>query len=447
MLKSETLDRIQTFNLELDRFMQARVNNTMSLEELADLASEIAGTNLDIARASFWLMSEDKSKMVCLSLYEKDTKTHYRGMELLASDYPAYFEAFHSARVIDAVNARTDPRTNEFKDGYLTPLNIISMLDSQISSVDDVQGVLCCESVGEQRIWTADEIAFSASLADCFGFSVELAKRDKLNSELIVRNKQLEEMSRIAEGTRKAAEKANALKSEFLANTTHELRGPLNNILSSLHILSTMDIDDAQDKWLKLAKKSGEFLLQSFGDILDMAQLETGIIKINISTNNMAETAQEAINICAQSSTPDLVRLSIDPQAPLDLASDKFRVQQILINLISNGLKYGNNNPVTVKLLPAETEAMSLRFEVTDQGPGIDPSQHEDIFNRFYQINGQSNREKGGTGLGLSITTKLVDALSGTIQVISALGQGASFIVELPSLQNDADAANQPSDV
>jgi len=439
MSKVQTLERIQSFNRELDRFMQARANKAMSLEQLADLASEIAGTNLDVARASFWLLSDDKSKMVCISLFEKDTQTHYRGMELLAADYPAYFEAFHTARFIDANDARTDPRTNEFKDGYLTPLNIYSMLDSQIASVNDVQGVICCESVGEQRHWTADEIAFSASLADCFGFSVELDRRDKLNDELVVRNKQLEEMSRLADSARLAAEKANALKSEFLANTTHELKTPLNNILSSLHILSSTHTNETQDKWLKFAKKSGAYLLRSFGDILDMAQLESGIIKVNIADSNMVETVQEAIVICSEGSAPELVTLSIAPGLPHNLSTDQYRVQQIVVNLVSNALKYGNNSPVSVKLLPAENENMALRIEVSDQGQGIDPSQHEEIFNRFYQIDGQSNREKGGTGLGLSITARLTEALSGTIRVISALGKGASFIVELPNLQDQPE--------
>ena len=434
MPTSPILTRIRGFNAQLDKFMQIRATNALCMDDLADLATRIIGTSLEVARASVWMLSQDKTEMICISLYEADTDTHSRGAVLLSSDYPEYFKAFLNARVIEAVDARTDPRTNEFADGYLLPLNIYSMLDAQIGSVHQVQGVLCCESCDAIRDWTADESAFAASVADGVGLAIELDRRDQLNIELSEQNSKLGTLATEAEQAREAAETANRLKSEFLANTSHELRTPLTNILASMEILDRTDLDPLQEKWLATARRAGGYLLHTVDDLLDMSQLEFGIVKIEQSTFSCSQVLDEAIDICRGVELIETISIVRDDRVNDQLTSDPMRLQQIIVNLLSNALKYGDGKPIELALLPPTLEDMQVRFEVRDDGIGIPADQHEAIFTRFQQLNGQTNRSHGGTGLGLSIVRELVKALGGTIGVISRPTGGTIFRVELPDL-------------
>jgi signal transduction histidine kinase len=237
-----------------------------------------------------------------------------------------------------------------------------------------------------------------------------------------------------AEQAREAAETANRLKSEFLANTSHELRTPLTNILASMEILDGTDLDPLQEKWLATARRAGGYLLHTVDDLLDMSQLEFGIVKIEQSTFSCSQVLDEAIDICRGVELFETISIVRDDRVNDQLTSDPMRLQQIIVNLLSNALKYGDGNPIELAILPPTLEDMQVRFEVRDDGIGIPADQHEAIFTRFQQLNGQTNRSHGGTGLGLSIVRELVKALGGTIGVISRPTGGTIFRVELPDL-------------
>ncbi len=132
----------------------------------AKLASELLSDHLGVARASVWFLSADRSELRCIDLFESPMGKHSSGIVLRAKDYPRYFAALESGRAIDANDARTDPRTSEYTDGYLIPLGITSMLDAGIRVGGRNFGVVCCEQVGPAREWGADELAFAGEIAD-----------------------------------------------------------------------------------------------------------------------------------------------------------------------------------------------------------------------------------------------------------------------------------------
>ena len=134
--------------------------------------TEIDAETLDVARSSIWRYNEDRSAIVCADLFDRTTGTHASGLELRAADYPAYFAALDAMRVIDAADARTDPRTSEFTENYLAPLGITSMMDAPIHVGAVVDGVICREHVGEPRRWTGDEVTFGVAVANLTSLAV-----------------------------------------------------------------------------------------------------------------------------------------------------------------------------------------------------------------------------------------------------------------------------------
>lgn len=154
--------------------------------------TETAAATIGVERASLWLLSADGRSLECLDLYEKPQQRHSRGMVLHIEEYPRYFEALGSQRAIDAYDAQSDPRTSEFLEHYLKPLDIRSMLDAPIRADGTVIGIICHEQIGRGRAWTPDEQGFAGSIADLASLALEVAKRKQAQDELARLNADLE---------------------------------------------------------------------------------------------------------------------------------------------------------------------------------------------------------------------------------------------------------------
>ncbi|MFB2934101.1 PAS domain S-box protein [Aerosakkonemataceae cyanobacterium BLCC-F154] len=154
--------------------------------------TETAAKTLELERASVWLYKPEKLGIICLDLYERSSDRHSSGIELLSVDYPNYFEALQTERIIAAHDANTDPRTSEFSVNYLTPLGITSMLDAPIRLSGQMIGVICHEHIGNARFWTIEEENFAASLADFVALAMEGAERRRAQQALLKANEELE---------------------------------------------------------------------------------------------------------------------------------------------------------------------------------------------------------------------------------------------------------------
>ena len=190
--KISGLDRVRIFNASLDKLMGIYTNNASSVEEFVKTITEETSCLLQVSRVSIWSFFDNRKNVFCQDLFESNPRRHSGGAILSAVDFPNYFQAVLEARVIDASAASVDLRTREFKVPYLVPNNIVSMLDAQIRSAAGPRGVVCAESVGIQRHWTPDEIAFVVSIAELVGFAMDRRDREQVHTELEETNEKLE---------------------------------------------------------------------------------------------------------------------------------------------------------------------------------------------------------------------------------------------------------------
>ena len=240
------------------------------------------------------------------------------------------------------------------------------------------------------------------------------------------------------------AEQASRQKSAFVANMSHEIRTPLNAILGAAWLLERHDMGAEQRQYLELIRTAGQSLLGLLNDVLDFSKIEAG--KLDIAHEPIALDsllASVAAMMVATAGTKDLeliVRVAPDvPRAPV---GDALRLQQVLVNLVGNAIKFTATGEVelAVTWTPAPDGTPGLTFAVRDTGIGMSPEQQALIFAPFAQADASINRRFGGTGLGLAITRRLVEAMRGAIRVESALGQGTTFTVTLPLPPGDASA-------
>jgi len=170
----------------------------LSLEDMLGELTETASATLAVDRTSVWLLSEDRQSLCCLDLYLRPQAAHSAGAVLVSEHYPRYFEALETGRAIDAHDAVADPRTSEFRDGYLVPLRISSMLDAAVRREGQVVGVVCHEHVGLPRVWQPDELAFAAALADQVALVLEADERRRLEREAESARRELQEAQQLA---------------------------------------------------------------------------------------------------------------------------------------------------------------------------------------------------------------------------------------------------------
>ncbi len=233
------------------------------------------------------------------------------------------------------------------------------------------------------------------------------------------------------EESKKIAEKANNAKSQFLANMSHEIRTPLNAMQGFVELLSTTNIDSKQKNYIDSIKTSEKTLLSLINEILDLSKIEAGKIKLEYDSVNISELLNEIILIFklqAIKKNVDIL-LEIDNTTPKYLYFDEIRLRQILINLVSNSIKFTDTGFVKIKIYPVSKTADSkidIVIEVIDTGLGIKKDNLEKIFDPFIQQDDQ-DQKYGGTGLGLTITKELVKLMNGKIEVKSEVNKGSIF--------------------
>jgi PAS domain S-box-containing protein len=518
---------------------------------------------LNVARVSVWLYSKDKQELVCEALFDLNSQSYTQGQVLSAKHLPHYFSALEQSRVVAANDVYAHSAMQEFLADYFPAYQIGAMLDATIWHDDEMIGVICHEHVGGTRDWTLDEQNYAGSLADLARLTVELHRRQKVETDLVEHRENFEDMLktrtasiennaklfrflverapvtilymnaaneiiemnpeaerisgysrdeaigktyqslfvpkeltqdhdkyfsevfygnkiqgqemliRRADGStielsvsrsmeldadgnpviisigqdisqqkaleaslieaREAAESADRIKSMFVASMSHELRTPLNSIIGFLGVVlqgMSGELNPKQKDQLGRAYASSKHLLSLISDVIDISKIEAGFLETHRASFDVKVVMDEVTHAVQHLATERNLELQVECPDGITLNSDRKRFYQVLLNVVSNGLKYTEKGHVKVMFMPLDD---MLEITVEDTGIGMDEEGLTKLFKPFERIESRLKIKTLGTGLGLYLTYKILTLLlGGTIAVKSKVEQGSTFTMRLP---------------
>ncbi|MDT8416739.1 MAG: ATP-binding protein, partial [Lutibacter sp.] len=348
--------------------------------------------------------------------------------ELTDTDFLDYFTEPQKARgVYQEVFAKgsvtNSPLTLRHKNGKLTDVLFNgSIYKDDLGNVEGV--VIVARDVTEQKR-IATELTEAMIFAE---MATEIAEQAKIKAE---------KATLVAEGAMKA-------KQQFLSNMSHEIRTPMNAIIGFTKVVLKTELTAKQKEYLKAIKISGDALIVLINDILDLAKVDAGKMtfeqipfKMSLSISAMLHLFETKI----QEKNLKLVK-EYDNNIPDVLVGDPVRLHQIIMNLVSNAVKFTTKGKITVsaKLQSEDEKSVTIEFSVTDTGIGIPENKIDSIFENFQQASSGTSRLYGGTGLGLAIVKQLIEPQGGSISVTSKMGEGSIFCFTLSFLKTKAEA-------
>ena len=392
--------------------------------EIASIELEAISNSLKLAsQYSRSLIEASLDPLVTISAEGKITDmnealvniTGMSRLELTDSDFFDYFTEFQKAReVYEEVFAKgsvaNSPLTIRHKDGKLTDV----LFNGSVYKDDkgNVLGVVVVARDITDQKRVATELTEAIVFAE---LAVAIAEEAKIK----------------AESATLIAETAVKAKQQFLSNMSHEIRTPMNAIIGFTKVLLKTDTSTKQKEYLQAIKMSGDALIVLINDILDLAKVDAGKMVFEQAPFKMALSISAMLHLFEpkiREKNLELVR-EYDSNIPTVLLGDPVRLHQIILNLVSNAVKFTNKGKITVSvhLLNEDDKSATIEFAVRDTGIGISENKIEKIFDNFQQASSGTSRLYGGTGLGLAIVKQLVEAQDGTISVNSTIDVGSTF--------------------
>ena len=419
---SETNDRYSRQVAALMEMTRVCALHQAGLPDLRREVTQIASQTLEVGRASIWRYDGNSEAIVCQELFEQSTRSHSNGAVFRAADFPAYFRALAEADVVAADDACRDLRTAEFSEAYLRPLGITSMLTAPVHLMGSLAGVLCCEHIGPARQWTADEQAFTISVANVVSLLLAEEEREKIERQF----HQSQKMDAIG---------------QLAAGVAHDLNNALAPIMMAVELLMMKNPDHTE--LVEMMESSAHRAAGMVRQLLTFAKGAEGQ-RVSIQFLHLIKEMEKIIR---RTFPKDIhLQLSLAPELPTVLG-DATMLHQVLLNLCVNAraaMPHGGTitieaGPMTVDAVFASSLHVAdarpghyLVLRVTDTGTGIPPEILDRIFEPFFTTKGPDK----GTGLGLSTVLGIVKGHGGFLQVCSQPGHGTTFSIFLPVEQH-----------
>ncbi len=261
---------------------------------------------------------------------------------------------------------------------------------------------------------------------------------DRAHGELIDSNRGLLRMHAVLDDKNDALRRASDVKSRVVANVSHEFRTPINSILGlSQLLLDRLDgeLTSEQEKQVRFIRTSAESLSQLVNDLLDLSRIEAGRHELRATEFAVGDLLSSLRGMMRPLLRAGVTLIVEEPEAPVVMKTDDGKIAQILRNLVSNATKFTPHGEIRVRA--SRSGPQLVRFEVTDTGIGIAPEDQERVFEEFTQIDSPLQRTVKGSGLGLALSRRLAEILGGTLVVRSTVGEGSTFVLEVPAIHEE----------
>jgi signal transduction histidine kinase/CheY-like chemotaxis protein len=373
-----------------------------------------------------------------LCLYESYPAVEKRtsGTELQEIHYP-YGEQFQKAltplRMVQAVNASTLRLTDEQR-GFLRDTGAKSLAITPVITRGSFWGIVTFSLEHEERDFNDIELEVMRSAGILF-------------ANAIIRQEAFDGLVR----AREQALAGSQAKSDFLANMSHEIRTPMNAIVGMTSLALATDDPEKKNQRISRIKEASSHLIGVINDILDMSKIEAGKLELfptPFSFKSMVDRVVSMMSFRIEERSQKFT-LTVDPRIPDRLIGDDQRIAQVIMNLLSNANKFTPEDgriTLSFELVGETDDACTIRCSVTDTGIGIAPEQQARLFGLFEQADSSTTRRYGGTGLGLAISKNIIEKIGGSIEVVSALGEGSTFTFAIDVLRDTQDRQRSDDD-
>lgn len=415
--------------------LQNQLKQTVLLKQITQKIRESLDTRLifqttveqmgKVFRASRCLLhtyaEAPQPQIPCVSEYLAEGIASLGGTPIPINDNPHALTVLSQDAAVVVHDVTTEPLLESMQH-LSEALGIKSMIAVRTSYQGKPNGVLALQQCDRQRYWQVDEIELFEAVAAQVGIAI--AQAQLLEQETEHRNQLMQQNQALAEA-KQVAEEASRAKSEFLAIMSHEIRTPMNAVIGTLDLLHSSTLDSTQATYLDIARNGSESLMMLLNDILDFSKIESGKLQMETRPFDLHHCVRSVLALLAPKCAEKQLELKdrIEPNVPLSIEGDSHRLRQVLVNLISNAIKFTHAGQVCVYVGAQQPDPTvghyELLFIVRDTGIGISKSQQELLFQPFSQVDSSVTRQYGGTGLGLAICKQLVNLMGGKLWVES----------------------------